>query len=151
MIYEDFKYQVRKLGLNIYVFDTLIEELYINVKNDDRTVYYIDTKKRYCIYSTDEFCDLDESLQKKLFDLIVKLANTPLDERGDLYKETRWYLKHKYLNTLMGKNYLCKNGNSLFLKEKTNSIGLKYRFTRYDIEEIKEQININDFEKEKVE
>ena len=108
-------------------------------------------KKRYYINREYEFSNLDEILQGEVFELVTELAKTPLDERGDLCEEEKWYLKHKYLNTLMGKNYLCKNGNSLFLKEKTNSIGLKYRFTRYDIEELKEQINLNDFEMEKVE
>nr|DAM85317.1 MAG TPA: hypothetical protein [Caudoviricetes sp.] len=146
MTYETFKYEVKKLGLTVHFFDTLIF-----IKNGYRTVYCVDTKKRYYINREYEFSNLDEILQGEVFELVTELAKTPLDERGDLCEEEKWYLKHKYLNTLMGKNYLCKNGNSLFLKEKTNSIGLKYRFTRYDIEELKEQINLNDFEMEKVE
>lgn len=146
MTYKEFKYEVEKLGLTVHFFDTLIF-----IKNGYKTVYYVDIKKRYYINCEYGFSNLDEILQGKVFELVSNLAETPLDERGDLFKEKRWYLKHKYLNTLIGTNYLCKNGNSLFLKEKINSIGLKYRFTRYDIEELKEQININDFKMEEVE
>lgn len=145
MTYKEFKYEVEKLGLTVHFFGTLIF-----IKNGYQTVYCVDTKKRYYINREYEFSNLDEILQGEVFELVTELAKTPLDERGDLCKEEKWYLKHKYLNTLMGTNYLCKNGNSLFLKELINSIGLKYRFTRYDIEELKEQININDFEMEEV-
>lgn len=146
MTYEFFKKEVKKLGLQYGIFDTTII-----VGNGSKSVYFVSGKERYNICVRNEFYNLDEISQGEVFELVTELAKTPLDERGDLCEEEKWYLKHKYLNTLMGKNYLCKNGNSLFLKEKINSIGLKYRFTRYDIEELKEQININDFEMEKVE
>lgn len=160
MTYEEFKYQVRKLGLHFWILNEVIKVG--NVKQGDvnslilhndefEEVCNIYTKERFSFYQTREFYNLDECLQHKLFILVFELARTSLDERGDLFKEKRWYLKHKCLNTLRGTNYLCKNGNSLFLKEKINSIGLKYRFTRYDIEELKEQININDFKMEEVE
>lgn len=146
MTYETFKKEVNKLDLSYNISYNLI-----SVIVNSEGVCFVDVKRRYGFYFYCEFNQLDENLQKKLFGLVTELAKTSLDERGDLYKEEKWYLKHKYLNTLMDKNYLCQNGNSLFLKEKTNSIGLKYRFTRYDIEKLTNQININDFEMEKVE
>lgn len=146
MTYETFKYELRKLGLNVRIFSTLIA-----VKNDYRTVYYVDTKKRYCINREYEFFNLDEISQGEVFELVTELAKTPLDERGDLWEEEKWYLKHKYLNK-WGNNYLHKDlFNDVFLNKKNYDPLIKCKFTKYEIEELKRKININDFVMEKVE
>lgn len=145
MTYCEFKYQVRKLGLGFFVLDTTI------AVGKNKTIYYISTKQRFVAYPKEEFYNLDECLQHKLFILVFELARTSLDERGDPCKEHKWYLKHKYLNTSGGENYLCENGNCLFLRGKRNNIFLKFKFTKYDIEELQKLININEFEQEKVE
>ena len=79
MTYETFKYEVKKLGLTVHFFDTLIF-----IKNGYRTVYCVDTKKRYYINREYEFSNLDEILQGEVFELVTELAKTPLDERGEL-------------------------------------------------------------------
>lgn len=146
MTYETFKYELRKLGLNVRIFNTLIA-----VKNDYRTVYYVDTKKRYCINLEYEFFNLDEISQGEVFELVTELAKTPLDERGDLWEEEKWYLKHKYLNK-WGNNYLHKDlFNDVFLNKKNYDPLIKCKFTKYEIEELKRKININEFVMEKVE
>lgn len=149
MTYENFKYEVRKLGLNFYVLNDLI-----SVQDSERNALYsVDTTKPYIIYHTKRFSELDDTTQEKLFYLIILLARTSIDDRGDLYKETKWYLRHKYLNTWGGKNYLqlCRGANTLSLGNKADEISLTSQFTKYEIEELQKQININDFEKEKVE
>lgn len=160
MIYEDFKYQVRKMGLYFWISDTEISVGTIKYGNPEflglfcsgfEDIYCIDTKERYKAHQTDKFYKLEESIQKKLSYLVALLAKTPIDNRGDLYKETKWYLRHKYLNTWGGGNYLCQGAKFLSLSEKTNNIFLKFKFTRYEIEELAKTINLNEFEKEKVE
>jgi hypothetical protein len=160
MTYENFKYEIRKLGLYFWISDTEISVGTIKHGNVEllgpfcsgfEDIYCIDTKERYKAHQTDEFYKLEESIQKKLFNLITWLARTPIENRGDLHKETKWYLKHKYLNTWGGGNYLCQGAKFLSLSEKTNNIFLKFKFTRYEIEELAKTINLNEFEKEKVE
>lgn len=147
MTYENFKYEVRKLGLNFYILNDLI-----SVQDSERNALYsVDTTKPYIIYHTKRFSELDDTTQDKLFGLIALLARTPIENRGDLHKETKWYLKHKYLDTWGGGNYLCQGAKFLSLSEKTNNIFLKFKFTRYEIEELAKTINLNEFEKEKVE
>lgn len=162
MTYENFKYEIRKLGLNFWISDTEISVGTVKYGNPEflglfcsgfKDIYCVDAKKRYKAHQTDEFYKLDEGLQKKVFELITLLARTPIDDRGDLYKETKWYLKHKYLNTWGGRNYLqlCKGTNTLSLGDKADEILLTSQFTKYAIEEFEKKINLNDFVKEKVE
>ncbi|WP_288847889.1 hypothetical protein [uncultured Sneathia sp.] len=86
MTYEFFKKEVKKIGLQYGIFDTTII-----VGNGSKSVYFVSGKERYNICVRNEFYKLDESLQKKVFRLVSGLARTSLDNRGDLYKETRWY------------------------------------------------------------
>lgn len=149
MTYENFKYEVRKLGLNFYVLNDLI-----SVQDSERNALYsVDTTKQYIIYPTKRFSQLDNAMQEKLFYLIILLARTPIDDRGDLYKETKWYLKHKYLNTWGGRNYLRqdKGGTDLSLGCKVDDITMTSKFTKYDLDQLAKRMNIYDFIKEKVE
>lgn len=146
MIYENFKYELKKLDLSYNISYNLI-----SVIVNSEGVCFVDVKRRYGFYFYCEFNQLDENLQKKLFGLVTELAKTPLDERGDLYKEEKWYLKHKYLNK-WGNNYLHKDlFNDLSLNRKDYNPLIKCKFTKYEIEELKRKINLNDYEKEEVE
>lgn len=90
MTYEEFKYQVRKLGLHFWILNEVIKVG--NVKQGDvnslilhndefEEVRNIYTKERFSFYQTREFYNLDECLQHKLFILVFELARTPIDER----------------------------------------------------------------------
>lgn len=147
MTYETFKYELRKLDFSYCISDTTISVL----NNHFETVCFVTTNKRYGIHINYKFYKLDESLQKKLFSLVVGLARTSLDNRGEICKETRWYLKHKYLNTYTGDNYLCQALDTLSLSHKMDGTVLDFQFTKYEIEELGKIINLNDFEMEKVE
>lgn len=162
MTYENFKYEIRKLGLNFWISDTEISVGTVKYGNPEflglfcsgfKDIYCIDAKERYKAHQTHEFYKLDDAMQKKVFDLVYLLARTPIDDRGDLYKETKWYLKHKYLNTWGGKNYLqlCRGANTLSLGCKVDDITMTSKFTKYDLDQLAKRINIYDFIKEKVE
>lgn len=149
MTYKNFKDEIKKLGLHFWILPTDVA-----IRNKKlEVVAYIGTKKVFNNSLTSEFFNLDENLQKKLFGLVYLLARTPLDGRGDLCEEDKWYLKHKYMNTWSGGNYLIDRGGTvgLSLGHKTSNILIKYTFTKYEIEELKKKINLNDFEMEKVE
>lgn len=80
MTYKEFKYQVKKLGLDYYILDTII-----GIKNTKSiAICYVDTRKMFCTYQKTEFYNLDENLQKQVFELIFNLAKTPINERGEL-------------------------------------------------------------------
>lgn len=80
MTYKKFKDEVKKLGLDYYILDTII-----GIKNSKSiAICYVDTKKMFCAYQKAEFYSLDESLQKKVFELVTELAKTPLDKRGEI-------------------------------------------------------------------
>lgn len=146
MTYENFKKEVNKLDLSYNISYNLI-----SVIVNSEGVCFVDGKRRYGFYFYCEFNQLDENLQKKLFGLVTELAKTPLDERGDLCKEEKWYLKHKYFNTYTGDNYLCQALDTLSLSHKMDGTVLDFQFTEHDIEELKKKININEFVMEKVE
>lgn len=150
MTYENFKYEIRKLGLNFYILNDLISVQ----DSKGNALYYVDTTNPYIVYYTKRFSKLDDAIQEKLFYLIILLARTPVDDRGDLYHENKWYLRHKYLNVWKGENYL-----RIDMKRKDLSLGSKKadgiiwisKFTKYDLDQLANRININEFEKEKVE
>lgn len=78
MTYENFKQEIEKLGLNVFALNYIV---YVN--NDKyKPIYYVGIKKRYDLYPSNGFYNLDESLQHKVFELVNELAKTPLDERG---------------------------------------------------------------------
>lgn len=147
MTYGFFTYNIKKLDFSYYISNNGINVL----NNNFDIVCFVATNKRYSIRINYKFHTLDESLQKKLFRLVLGLARTSLDNRGDLYKETRWYLRHKYLNTYTGDNYLCQALDILSLRHKMDGTVLDFQFTKYEIEELKKKINLNDYEIEKVE
>lgn len=80
MTYKEFKENVEDLGLKVFTLNIIV-----CVNNDKyNPIYYVGTKKRYDVYPSNEFYNLDESSQKKLFGLVNELAKTPLDQRGEL-------------------------------------------------------------------
>lgn len=95
MTYETFRYEVKKMGFYFHIFNDVIKIENVIKGNNEclssfgttefETVCNIYTKQRFSLYLTHEFDKLDESVQEKLFKLIVALNITPLNERGSLY------------------------------------------------------------------
>lgn len=80
MTYENFKYKIKKLGLNFYILNDLI-----CVQDSKRNALYsVDTVKPYIVYHTKRFSELDDAMQEKIFELVCELAKTPINERGEL-------------------------------------------------------------------
>lgn len=95
---------------------------------------------------------LDKEEQKKLFDLLVEYAKTPIEDREE---EKKYYLKHRWLENREECNYLNFDINGLYysLNTKPEARLSKTKFTINEIEEIKEKFNTDlaDFELVEVE
>lgn len=83
------------------------------------------------------------------FELIKKsleLAETPLSERED---EKKYYLKHRFINSYLTRRYvnLFKN-EGIILSDRHEDRIYKTKFTRKEIEELKEKFDtdLKDFE-----
>ena len=100
----------------------------------------------------DSFQELSESDRKRLFNLLVEYASTPLDKREE-EEEKKFYLKHKWLvGHCTYLNFYIPN-NSYKLNDKSSMKNFKTQFTQAEIDEIKERFNTNleDFEQIPVE
>lgn len=93
MTYKEFEEEIEKLGLKIFSLNMVV-----GTKDDkdifNKPICFVGANKRYDIYIAKDFYKLDENLQKKLFELVMDLAKTPLDERGCLKKvilKEVWY------------------------------------------------------------
>lgn len=94
---------------------------------------------------------LDKEEQEKLFDLVVEYAKTPIEDREE---EKKFYLRHRWLENKEECNYLNFDINGLYYSLNTKpEVGwAKTKFTRREIDEIKEKFNtdLSDFDEEEV-
>ena len=83
------------------------------------------------------------------FDLIkkaIELAETPLNERGEVKK---YYLKHKFINNYNSLEYInILTTKEIVLNDHHEDPHYKTKFTKAEIEELKVEFetNFNDFE-----
>ncbi len=144
---KEFKKRVEELGFEVWINGSIAYVL----KNGQYTVASIKTNR---VCAIDFFYHLNESLDKeiskKLFDIIVEYARTPLDEREEPKK---YYLRYKWINA--DYNYLNYDHrlNVYGLDRILNYNWTKNKFTREEIKEIKQKSNtdLSDFEEEEVE
>ena len=87
-----------------------------------------------------------EPEQFELIRKALELAETPLSERED---EKRYYLKHKFINNYNGLDYInLRMNEKVILNNHLEGEGFKTKFTKAEIEELKEKFDtdLNDFE-----
>lgn len=144
---KEFIEKVEKLGYNIEInWPT------IYIKCDGCILARVDKARAYTINTKAAF---EVKNAEELFDLCVKYAKTPIDERGD---KKRYYLylkkKNREFYDAIG-NYL-----TIHIKENTFSLGVgaesantKIKFTQEKIDWIKERFNtdLEEFEQIEVE
>lgn len=99
-------------------------------------------------YAYDKLCNEDK---EKLFELLVEYARTPIEEREE---EKKFYLRHKWMKE-EDYNYLTLDldDNTYDLNDIDGFDWTENKFTREEIDEIKEKYNtdLSDFEEEEVE
>lgn len=144
---KEFIKRVEELGLCVEKsFD------YIAIKANYRIIAIVDMKLMHSFNILGEF-KIEWKKECELFDLIIKYAKTPIDEREE---EKKFYLKHRY--------FKCTNGDSRYfqiyepngtpwLNAMYTVIGYKKQFTLEEIGEIKEKFDtdLTDFELVEVE
>lgn len=143
---KEFIKRVNELGFGVKVYDSqiriLANDFIISVVYIGRE-YMINTYKPVSIAFRNE----DE-----LFDLIIKYAKTPVEDRKE---EKKYYLKHRYFRFYNGSSkYLGMD----LLKDKPDLCSkityrwVKNQFTEKEVDEIKEKFNtdLGDFEKTEV-
>ena len=76
----------------------------------------------------------------------IELAETPLDEREE---EKKYYIKHRFVNDYTTQKYFnfTETGVAI-LSNRLEGMGFKTKFTKAEIEELKEKFDtdLNDFE-----
>ena len=110
----------------------------------------VDLKIKNLMFIENRYCD------EKDFNMIkaaVEFAETPIEDREE---EKKFYLKHKYFKDDMGyKQCFCirTSGGYPLLKSIAIPIADKIKFTKKEIEEIKERFDtdLKDFEEVEVE
>ncbi len=148
MLTKDFIREVKAIG-----FVAIAGDGYFIVKDSKGcNVAFVDTTIMYrfdTIYI--DFEELSEFDRKRLFDLLVKYASTPLEDREAPQK---FYLKFK-LRTSYSDDFL--NRNTTFdwfeINTKSNSDRFQTQFTQKEIDDIKEKFKVtfSDFEQIPVE
>lgn len=144
---NEFIKRVEELGLCVEKsFD------YIAIKANYRIIAIVDMKLMHSFNILGEF-KIEWKKECELFDLIIKYAKTPVDEREE---EKKFYLEHRYFRFHNGSSkYLGMDfvkGN-LDLCSKITYRWVKNQFTEKEVDEIKEKFNtdLGDFEKTEVE
>jgi hypothetical protein len=124
----------------------------IEIYYENRQVAYVCWYRRFYVGTTCWFHDLPEELQEKLFNLLVKYASTPPDEREEPQK---FYLQLTKLIAAGTENYLnCNTINGSFLLSGRWQTPLyQTQFTQAEIDEMKEKFGdaLSGFEKIPVE
>lgn len=146
---KEFIRKVKDLGFDIET--GLIGWIWIA---DERDVVAVAERNEMYKINTDDnvaFNKVATNKRKKLFDLLVDYASTPLEEREE---QERFFLKfkieiggkYKYLN-------YYKEEDVLTLDNSLETSGVQTRFTDKELEELKEKfgVTLSDFEKIPVE
>lgn len=142
---KEFIKRVEELGYFVNSFKG-----YYEIRDVDKVIIAVINKTIFLQFSTDypgwdKLCDKD---RKELYNLVIKYASTPIEDREE---EKKFYLRHRY--------FRFYNGSSKYLgmdlvKDKPDLCSkityrwIKNQFTEKEIDEIKEEFNtdLKDFE-----
>ena len=148
MKYKEFRGTIKTWGEKYgYVTEVGIDELYTEVRVESNGELYSNadiSNVRSFVLDIDWifFGGIEEHARKKLFDILVDLARTPLEEREPVKK---YYLKHKFIKSLDRQTYLTKNEKYFWLTTEIET-DEKYadyqQFTLAEIENIEEKFGV---------
>lgn len=150
MLTKDFIKEVEKLG---FAVEKGGNGKYLWIKDSRKLfVAFVDTTEMY-VFDTayNAFDELQESDKKNLFNLLVKYASTPSDEREE---QERFFLKFK-IKTDDDCNFLNydKNDDEPTLDNSLETSNFQTRFTQKEINDIRRKfgLTLSDFEQIPVE
>lgn len=132
---KEFIKKVEELG-----YDIEISEVDVFIKYDG---YIIARISRTSPYTMSVYAAFRGRHAKKLFELCVKYAKTPIEDREE---KKKYYLKLKrenreFYESLSAYLTLRKRDNTFSLDVGVETAGLKCKFTQKEIDEIKERFN----------
>lgn len=141
---KEFCEKVEKLG-----FRTMHVNAYIYIEN--RMVDTCAMVNEYNCYEvntdTGDFYDLKKETKEELFNLLVEYSSTPIEERKE---EKKYYLKHRFVQNATGSFYMNykTEDKKYVLSDSLETDDYKTKFTKKEIEEIKQKFNtsLDDFE-----
>lgn len=162
---NEFVKRVEELGFEIVCYTNLWSNAESNCKYNSIRIYLHDellvevwTNCQYAIstISDGHSCYLYGYDVDELYKVCFEYASTPVEDREEVEKEKRYYLKHRYFQIAGGGSGFFTIANPsglLFLKYKTNLDNYSQKFTLNEIEEIEEKYNTDlmDFELVEVE
>ena len=139
---KDFVKKVEALG-----YDTELYPSHVIIKTSNILVANVYTQRLYEI-NTRSIVNVELTHKEELFDLIIKYAKTPIDEREEPKK---YYLRHRWMrNEKLKYLELDTQNDEWYLGHKydTTFVTAKNEFTLKEIEEIKEKFDtdLSDFE-----
>lgn len=143
---KEFVKRVKELGYEVSVYEVVC--LIFNNGVQVATISNLESMEMSNFFC--EYDKLSDEDKEKLFNLMVEYASTPIEDRVE---EKKFYLKHRFLTSLLGDmkysfiNYNAKY-NEIFLSNKESLGDTKTQFTLKEIEEIKERFDTDlaDFE-----
>ena len=143
MKYSEFKRDVEAMGLKIGIYGGYIDVL----DEHDEPLLNVNTEYNFSICTDySKFDELDKEIKKKLFNLAVELASTPLQERED---EKRYRLRIPFMND-MGYLNIEEAEGIYYLSTKEDSDLFRTNFTESEIAELKAKHNLDSFVIEEV-
>lgn len=142
---KEFIKKVEELGYDVELYPS-----HVVITTSNISVATVYTQKLYEI-NTCSIVKVELTHKEELFDLIIKYAKTPIDER----KEPKtYYLRHRWMDGAYGQ-FLNKNleYNCCILEDKEDTWYKKSTFSLREIDEIKEKYktDLSDFEMVEVE
>lgn len=137
---EEFIKRVEELGYDVELYPS-----HVVITTSNISVATVYTQRLYEI-NTRSIVKVELTHKEELFDLIIKYAKTPIEEREEPKK---FYVRHKWMQTV-GYNYLTIDidDNTCCIDNIEGFDWTKNKFTHEEIDEIKEKYNtdLSDFE-----
>ena len=150
---KEFIEKVEELGFDVEVksiddFIKIEHKIVIRNKENKCVVSALWTEKNYEFDNRwESFTKLTEETKKQLFDLLVEYSTTPIKEREE---EKKYYLKHKFIQNEVYSFHLNYKMKDKFytINNDIENYEYKTKFTKQEIEELKEKFNtsLDDFE-----
>ena len=135
---KEFIKRVEKLGFDVELYPS-----HVVITTSNISVATVYTQRLYEI-NTRSIVKVELTHKEELFDLIIKYAKTPIEEREEPKK---YYLRHKFLkDSLIGLgdrtylNYRYDKG-VYFIFTSIETKDIKTKFTLLEIDDIKEKHN----------
>ena len=154
MRYKEFKEEIEDWGRkHRYATEVTIEDSHtfvkVGVHEASYIVAHISTRYTFVLGTNwDYVMKIEECARGELFDILVELARTPIEERKE---EKKYYVKLPWLGEYSQYLNFNKPTGMYFTAMKHEYLNCQTKFTMEEIEKLKEKYNLDSFEVVEVE